>query len=72
MHLSQNNFFEGRQTFKTKEGSTITGQVYTYESKLGLFDVLLLNGRKLYQKNMRGYNLTPTKIHKEIEKHYSI
>jgi len=71
MRLSQNNFFEGRQTFKTREGRLITRRIYTYESKTGLFDVLLLDGKKLYQKNMKNCGL-PTKIHREIEKHYSI
>ena len=74
MNLSQNNFCKGACMFKQR-GITIEGKVYSYASGKDLFDVLILNGLKYYQKNMRGYSIGANMIepiHREVERHFNI
>ena len=75
MKLSKERFSKGPCRFRTPGKIDVEGTLYTYESQKDIFDIVILNGMKYYQKNMRGYSnridvIEP--IHCEIERHYNI
>ena len=76
MNLSKNNYFKNEIVrFKLKSGEVKTGTLYGYESKNAIYDVLLLDGMKYYQKNAGGWHNTIDKIdliHNNIERHFEI
>lgn len=75
MNLSKNNFSKSACKFQRPGNIDIEGTVYTYESGKNLFDVVIIGGRKYYQKNMAGYTTDAERIepiHRSIETHYNI
>lgn len=75
MKLSKSNFSKRECGLVKKNEFDIDGNVYTYESRDNVYDIAIIAGMKIYQKNMKGYALYPDNghcIYREIEKHYDI
>lgn len=72
---AKDRFYQSTVTFKKKDGGTVTGEQYTYESHARLYDVVRLNGGLLVRINMG--SLSPficdwTPAHYEIENHFDL
>ena len=72
MRLSENNFSKRTCLSGKPSGDKKEVVVYTYETGRAIYDVCIFNGRKYYQKNMRGYTYDQEAIHKAIEKHFNV